>query len=196
MGTTTKMAIPYPEATGLVKDGWEDMKDIATQVDAKSGLVLLNTTTFTAAASVSLPTNTFSSNYQFYYLQGIIYADSTVSIRLRASGTDNTTASSYEREFGTADAGTTGASYLADNLADIGYGRSGEKISLEMFIYDVNLAAKTYISTKTIRPKTNMQIYTGGIVHTQTVAYDSMTFISGAGNFGVNSKVSVFGVNI
>ena len=95
MGTTTKMAIPYPEATGLVKDGWEDMKDIATQVDAKSGLIYISTTTFTGVASASLPTNTFTSNFRNYRI--IVEAtgasaSGNFSFRLRTSGTDNSNA--------------------------------------------------------------------------------------------------------
>lgn len=101
MGTTTKMAIPYPEATGLVKDGWEDMKDIADQVDAKSGLVLLNTTSFSGVSSISLPTNTFNSNFTNYHIKYNLTtsANTTVNLRLRASGSDITTSNYDVRGF-------------------------------------------------------------------------------------------------
>jgi hypothetical protein len=202
--TTPNYGWAVPTSTDLVKDGATAIETLGDAIDAsmntalgtkKAGMVLLNTTSFSGVSSISLAANTFSSTYQFYYLQGIFVADSTVSVRLRAAGSDNSTASSYEREWSLADASSITASYLADSSADIGFGRSGEKISLEMFVYDVNLAAKTYLSFKTIRPKTNMQIYNGGIVHNQTVAYDSMTFLSGSGNFGTGSRISVFGVN-
>ena len=87
MGTTTKMAIPYPEATGLVKDGWEDMKDIATQVDTKTGLVLINTTTFSAVSSQSINT-VFNTNYNYYKISfdcTLSATDVALNFRLRVS---------------------------------------------------------------------------------------------------------------
>ena len=41
MGTTSKMSIPYPENNDFVADGATNMKDIADQVDAKTGLILI-----------------------------------------------------------------------------------------------------------------------------------------------------------
>lgn len=92
MGTTTKMAIPYPEATGLVKDGWEDMKDIANQVDAKSGLVLINTTSFSAVSSQNF-TSVFSASYTNYKINVDVIGSTTlqnVLFRLLSGTTPNT----------------------------------------------------------------------------------------------------------
>lgn len=99
MGTTTKMAIPYPEATGLVKDGWEDMKDIANQVDAKSGLVLINTTTFSGVSSQSI-NDVFSANYDNYKIVFNSNHSSTINsinMRYRVAGSDASGAN-YERQ--------------------------------------------------------------------------------------------------
>jgi hypothetical protein len=71
---------------------------ISSLLDAKSpvsttGLVLLSTSTFTAQASVSF-NNVFSAtydNYKILYTQTAQSADNDVFLRLRASGTDNTT---------------------------------------------------------------------------------------------------------
>jgi len=59
-----------------------------------SGLVFITGATFTAATSVSLPTSTFSSTYTNYRIVFRVSAASgtfTLTSRLRAAGTDNTT---------------------------------------------------------------------------------------------------------
>ena len=101
MGNTPNNNFPYPEATGLVKDGWEDIKDLATSIDTKlgvygaAGLVKLSTTTFSAVSSVSLPANTFTSTYDNYFLvirpTNFSAGSGTMNGRLRSAGTDNTT---------------------------------------------------------------------------------------------------------
>jgi len=65
MPTTTKMAIPYPSSTDLVKDGATNMGSMATQIDAKTGLILLNTTSFSAVSSQSI-NDVFSATYDHY----------------------------------------------------------------------------------------------------------------------------------
>jgi hypothetical protein len=58
------------------------------------GLTLINTTTFSAVASVSLPANTFSSTYRNYKIIGHFLSsagDPRLDLRLRAAGSDNTT---------------------------------------------------------------------------------------------------------
>jgi len=94
MPTTTKMGIVYPSSTDLVKDGATAMGTISTTVDAKTGLVLLNTTAFTAVTSVSV-NDVFSATYDTYKI--VITTDSAsaaarFTMRLRVSGADNSSA--------------------------------------------------------------------------------------------------------
>jgi hypothetical protein len=96
MPTTTKMGIAYPASTDLVKDGATNMGTIATTVDAKTGLVLISTTTF-SAVSQQIVTNCFSSLYKNYrVLVNIDSVSSTgaavYSLRFGTSGTPNTNA--------------------------------------------------------------------------------------------------------
>ena len=73
MGTTTNNGWPTPVATDLVKDGWEAIKDLGDAIDTtlgvysptSSGLVLLNTTSFSAVASQNIQ-SVFSSTYDNY----------------------------------------------------------------------------------------------------------------------------------
>jgi hypothetical protein len=68
--------------------------------DDVSGLVLLNTTSFSAVASVSLPANTFSATYDNYLIRMNNLSSSTTaasSVRLRAAGSDDSGAN-YRRQ--------------------------------------------------------------------------------------------------
>lgn len=103
MGTTSNYSWPYPEATGLVKDGWEDIKDLATSIDTTAaasfggGLVKINTTSFTNVASQSI-NDVFSSTYQNYLITGVVKntaGDAALQFRLRVSSTDST--ANYDR---------------------------------------------------------------------------------------------------
>lgn len=161
MGTTTKMAIPYPEATGLVKDGWEDMKDIADQVDAKSGLVLLNTTSFSAVSSQSI-NDVFSANYDNYLILLTISshsaADKDIYFRYRVSGADNSNATYYHRFVG----------FKGDNTTD-NFRASG---ATSNFIMPLNSGDNDQYATKievftpfnTLRSK--IKIHIDGIIST------------------------------
>ena len=146
--------------------------------------------------AVSLPANTFTSSYQHYFINGILYFDSVdCFIRMRAAGSDNSTALSYKREVQVADAGSTAAAFSEGTSGAIGASRASGKINLEMFVYEPQLAVQTYVTFKTVRPPTNMQINNGAIIHNQSVSYDSMTFFLDTGNFNAGSKISVYGFN-
>jgi len=66
MGTTSNMAIPYPESSDYVADGATAMENIATQVDAKSGLIFVKSVTIGSAVSSVTVTNAFSATYDNY----------------------------------------------------------------------------------------------------------------------------------
>jgi hypothetical protein len=62
---------------------------------APQGLVLINTTSFSAVASFSLAANTFSAtydNYRIVFNKLTSPGNAFIYLRLRAAGTDNTSA--------------------------------------------------------------------------------------------------------
>ena len=82
-------------------------RDVATQ----GGLVLLNTTTFSAQSTVSID-NVFSATYDKYiiiYKTGVTSGGVETSLRFRTSGTDNST-STYSQGIGRAMSNGTFAS--------------------------------------------------------------------------------------
>ena len=96
MPNTPKMTIPYPSSTDLVKDGATAMQNLATAVDNKSGLVLLNTTSFSGVTSQAV--NPFSATYDAYRIILTLTASSgnpTIYFRIRNGATDKTAADYY-----------------------------------------------------------------------------------------------------
>jgi hypothetical protein len=102
MGNTANNNWPYPESTDLVKDGATAIENLADAIDttlgvfvpSSPGLTLINTTSFSAVSSVSLPASTFSATYRNYKIIGHFLnsvSDGRLDLRLRASGSDNTT---------------------------------------------------------------------------------------------------------
>jgi hypothetical protein len=99
MGNTANNNWPYPESTDLVKDGATAIENLADAIDttlgvyADPGLVLLNTTSFSAVASQSV-NDVFSATYLSYLIlidySGTIDG-SGVGMKLRVSGSDATT---------------------------------------------------------------------------------------------------------
>ena len=107
MATTTNYGWTTPDDTALVKDGASAIRSLGTSIDTamntalgtkKAGMVLLNTTSFSGVASQSL-NNVFSATYRNYRVV-LDYVPATtsgvVTLRLRASGADNSTAN-YQR---------------------------------------------------------------------------------------------------
>lgn len=71
MGTTPNFGWPVPEATDLVKDGWEAIADLGDAIDATvaglgSGLVLVKSQTIGSGVSSVAVTNAFSATYDAY----------------------------------------------------------------------------------------------------------------------------------
>ena len=197
MGTTTKMAIPYPEATGLVKDGWEDMKDIATQIDAKSGLVLLNTTSFTGVASTSLTQGIFNSSYRNYFIR-IQFTGATASgsltFRFRTTGTDNSNANYQKQELSSSSTTVTGARSTNQTSFTISSLQTDFNIA-DIYLYNPQIVSNTGFQIFTaIVPAT-----TGALTDHQvggfnaTTQFDAMSFISTGAN--ITGYYQVYGYN-
>lgn len=196
MGTTTKMAIPYPEATGLVKDGWEDMKDIATQVDAKSGLVLLNTTSFSAVSSQSV-NNVFTSNFKNYRLVVNATSSQTSSqvfgLKMRASGTDTSTGY-YNIDVYTGSATGPSRSYEA-NVARFGFGNAGNiKMAGAADLFSPQEAAVTGLNSFSFEAS-NSDFYSDFIIGylNNTTSYDGFTIYVASGT--ITGTISTYGYN-
>jgi hypothetical protein len=117
--TTPNYGWAVPTSTDLVKDGATAIETLGDAIDAsmntalgtkKAGMVLLNTTSFSAVASQSI-NDVFSATYDNYKV--IINltaagADLSNSFRFRVSGADNSTANYNKTAFYTGSDASTG----------------------------------------------------------------------------------------
>jgi hypothetical protein len=204
MPTTTKMGIVYPSSTDLVKDGATAMGTISTTVDSKTGLVLLNTTSFSAVSSFSLAADTFTANFETYKLVVTLTgtsADSEFFVRLRASGSDNSTAN-YNNANTSFRSNNTANNYGSAGATAFAVGQSEAAFSANAnFYYDIDIVQpKLAVNTKLsyrgqdTDGSSNYVNRSGGGLFNATTQFDSASFYVGSGTFG--GKYSVFGYNL
>ena len=208
--TTTNYGWDIPQSTDLVKDGATAIATLGQDIDTsiytalggnKSGLVLLNTTSFSGVASFSLPASTFTSTYDNYRI--IINIDSSVGgvqmdIRMRAAGTDNTSANyTFARAGATqanAFAGASNEGSLATSWNQVVSGTYSSSIVLDVMQpantgYNTNFSAANFYFDSLTNYRAG---FTAGALSV-TTAYDSMTFFPSSGT--VTGVYSVYGYN-
>ena len=107
MPNTTNYSFPTPADTDLVKNGADAIRDLGDAVDTamntalgtkKAGMVLLNTTSFSAVASQSV-NDVFSTNYRYYRIivdLTAYTADFDLRLRYRVGGTDTSSNDYYQ----------------------------------------------------------------------------------------------------
>jgi hypothetical protein len=105
--TTPNYGWAVPTSTDLVKDGATAIETLGDAIDAsmntalgtkKAGMVLLNTTSFSAVASQSV-NDVFSTNYRYYRIivdLTAYTADLDLRLRYRVSGADNSANEYYQ----------------------------------------------------------------------------------------------------
>jgi hypothetical protein len=160
-------------------------------VGSDSGLIHIETRTVTASASESF-NNVFSATYDNYLIKivGIVSAG-TLFMRLRASGTDNTTASSYVFQRLIANNTTISGERGTDNFWNFCTFGTSTKNGASVNLYDPFLAQATAFDN-THSGSTNTaqaHLHTGN--HNQTVSYDGFTVFPNTGNMTV--RFSIYG---
>jgi len=165
------------------------------------GLVLLNTTSFSGVASVSLAANTFTTTYDRYkvfFNVSSVSANNQLQFRLRKAGTDSSTGYHYGNQ-----------AHRSNNTAN-NYGAANDPA---WFFYDMQSAYNnevnfelTFILPATSTPTSifvvgagmdgsnNTMGYTAGCTHRVSDTYDSATFLSQAGAT-MTGSYSVYGLN-
>jgi hypothetical protein len=198
--TTPNYGWTVPTSTDLVKDGATAIETLGDAIDAsmntalgtkKAGMVLLNTTSFSAVASQSINT-VFSATYDYYK---IIFDltnsvdDVSLSFRLRASATDNSNANynGGRNVVNTAGGGGFSSSLNATSflLAQVGTNKSFTQM-------EFSAVSEPRWTTMSYQGFTNgYQGGAGGLEATYTA--DGFTIFSGSGN--ITGTVSVYGYN-
>ena len=150
-----------------------------------SGLVFITGTTFSAAATVSLPASTFTStytNYRIVFVATAFSAAATMALRMRASGADNTTAN-YEYSIVGYDIASTlnGAQGSGNTSAVQILPGQTTGCSLSMDIYNPQATELTRMVFTGFGKSTgsgNSSPQMGGASFVLTTSFDSLSFIS------------------
>lgn len=150
-----------------------------------SGLNYITGATFTTATSVSLPNSTFTSTYRNYkvvFQITAVTADADFSLRLRASGADDTNAQ-YDYAFtGRGSAGATGSENgIVQTAFDLSESDVNARYYLDMDVLAPQASAVTIISAQygyLNKANTDWFGMSGGGVFRLTTSFDSLTLIS------------------
>jgi len=197
--TTPNYGWAVPTSTDLVKDGATAIETLGDAIDAsmntalgtkKAGMVLLNTTSFSAVSSQSV-NDVFSTTYDNYFLLLRTTASSdNINIRMRVSGTDDTSANYSNLGLRITTTVDRVASY-AQTSYRIGEASTG-KGAIQAVIYAPFLAALTQFNgliTNGFQSPMENGFQMGA--HNVATSYTGFTLIPASGT--MTGNVSVYG---
>jgi hypothetical protein len=172
----------YIEATNTTQyyDGaaWQS-------VGVAPGLVLIAANTFSAATSVSLPTNTFSSTYRNYKVIFDITATtarSAITLRFRTAGTDNSSADYTQAAPGyDSNASAANLSQASATSLTVATNFATEPIVVNLDIFNPQLTLRTWgtgFYTSDSSAGAAVQTRATGFKFGTTTSFDSMSLIS------------------
>jgi hypothetical protein len=207
--TTPNYGWTVPTSTDLVKDGATAIETLGDAIDAsmntalgtkKAGMVLLNTTSFSAVSSQAINSvfNATYTNYKVIVNYTNCSANQEIYLRMRVGGVSNSTASSYIQQ------GSTSIGASLSNLT---------QTTTYIYVGELNSTVPTYSGSNldilnpftAIATKFNGQMNrantaaaVGSIaynaVHNQATSYDGIEIYTSTGT--MTGTVSVYGYNI
>lgn len=164
--------------------------DGSSWISVSAGLTFLQAASFTAVSSVSLPNSTFTSTYRNYRVLWVVTAVSaslSFTMRMRASGTDNTAANYSSGFIGRTNNAST---FTGDNdnqtdweLGGSDAGQQGIRLSLDFI--DPQQAVKTFVTGTMVGSASGGGGFGGavfGSFHNTNTQFDSATLIASTGN--------------
>ena len=169
----------------------------AASVPVASGLVFISSTTFTTAASVSLPVATFSATYLNYLVHFNLSAASTninLTGRLRIAGADNTTSNystmltGFQGDNTAANVGNTGQSSFTLKSTN-----NNPTYAATFTFMDVFATQRTSILTQiaSVNPGVAVVGNSGSLMFDATTSFDSFSFNASTGT--ITGTVKVYG---
>jgi hypothetical protein len=171
---------------------------VPTSVAVGSGTGTANAlgqVTLSGASSVSL-NGVFTSAYRNYKVVGQMLASTglDVFIRLRASGSDNSTANSYTNQIDFVTSGTNSAEDLTSTSAKIIPNCSSTLINtFSAEFFNPQIASATGITTSALSNTNAGYWISCGVLHDQTVSYDGFSLFTGSNT--ITGTLSVYGYN-
>jgi len=150
--------------------------------------------TFSAVTSLSL-NGAFTSTYDTYMLtfDTTFSANNNVAARLRASGTDNSGATSYVDQYLYAAGATTGAARTTtSSWIDFTSANTGSRNNCVSYLFGPALARITSFQSLNQYATSGASLQWIGGTHDQAVSYDGITFIPSSGN--MTGTLRVYGM--
>ena len=159
-----------------------------------SGLVLLNTTSFSGVASQSI-NDVFSATYTNYKIIGFCTGNGGgLTLRYRVSGSDDSSANYQVQIMTGAGTGSAADERLTNRTQmDIGRHETDGNSSFEILVNNPFATARTTIISQCFYPNTSASIDFNGGSFTQTTSFTGFTVIGESGN--LTGTIQVFGVN-
>jgi hypothetical protein len=150
--------------------------------------------TFSACATLSL-NDVFSSTYDNYLIDMRHLSSASVEyvrFRLRASGSDNSTASSYVYQRLESGSSTVAGSRTTSNEAHSGYTSSSNRSGDTIYIYGPNLAQPT--AGRSVNSNGFLGALLGDVAwtHNQSTAYDGFSIYPPSGT--LSGLIKVYGL--
>jgi hypothetical protein len=188
--------VQYQEATLFATSASSFILFESTAATTTQGLTLINTTSFSAVSSVSLTASTFTSTYKHYRIN-VNYASSASdfgNIRLRASGSDNTTSNYNKALIQAAFAGGTPQNDNAANATTFRmlYNNSADTQRLTLDVMSPQESTYTTIYKQGDRPDYGGEYMIG--LFKATTSFDSLTIYPSSGT--ITGSYSVYGYNV
>ena len=172
---------------------------VPTSVAVGSGTGTANAlgqVTFSGASTVSL-NGVFTSAYRNYKVVGqfLVSSGQDASLRLRAAGSDNSTASSYTNQRFIITSAAISVEDITSNLAQYLPNASSTLVNtFSAEFFNPQIASATGIITSALSNQNAGYWVNSGILHDQTVSYDGFSiFIGGASTY--TGTLSVYGYN-
>jgi hypothetical protein len=149
---------------------------------------------FSAVTSLSL-NGVFTGDYDNYMIvmRSTSGADINLDIRMRVSGADNTTASSYVRQELYAISTTVSGSRVTSDKARFFVASSSNRNGSTGFLFGPFLAQPTAGRSIQAFGLNGAEIYDEAFTHNQSTSYDGFSFICSSSN--ASGLVTVFGFN-
>ena len=151
---------------------------------------------FSSSESVSL-NGVFSADYDNYMI-AIRFTDTSDSstnnlwFRLRASGTDNSTASSYTAQKLQANGTSVSGSRASNNNGVVQLSRDTLRSGSTIHLYGPQLAQPTAVRSVSASSTSSAMITDYALTHNQSTSYDGITLIN-QGGWKLSGLVTVYG---
>jgi hypothetical protein len=213
--TTTNYGFDIPQSTDLVKDGATAIATLGQDIDTamntalgtkKAGMVLLNTTSFSAVASQSI-NDVFSStytNYKILFELTNCTVDGSLGLRMRTGGADASGSNTYLFAGGFYTSGSTAGAYASNggtrvDLFDLDGGGSSGGVGVytaSIDLHNPNLSEYSvgnYLASATATDGTYRGHY-GNFWHVVESPYTGFTILHSSPGT-ITGQIQVFGYN-